>query len=296
MPAEAIHLSALEDSIGRAAPGVRDGLKGTDLYSAARVGALFVDFPYFHRLPLAIGRYLLRRPPAPSAWGDIFHNKAPIAVGRNFAQQAFVLRRAEATRGDGEWLWAFALGYISHAAVDRSIHPLVNTLAKVRAARLSDSLIRQHQEVEKFQSILFHEERFGRDFMGTPDLYRHLRLDFSGLFRPVIWSAISRSLTAAVGNAPELSVFRSWTTSYSSYAKILASPLGKRIAPAARKAQERPWSYDEVNFTRTYESAVRTSTHWLDTVFQFQDSGDFSEQALVQFEKYIPEGTIDPAS
>ena len=116
MPAEGVHFSALADS------GLSSG--------AARVGAIFVDLPYFERFPLALLRYVLEWGPAASRWGDTTHHKAPIAVGRGLMEEAKKLGGE-----DGAWLHELALGYISHAAVDRSMHPHVNALASARAKR-----------------------------------------------------------------------------------------------------------------------------------------------------------------
>jgi hypothetical protein len=107
---------------------------------------------------------------AQTKWGDQFHEKAPVGVGVRFLQEAKALREKPSSRAAGDWLLAMSLGYFSHLAVDSAIHPSVNRLARHRAQTVGLTPARQHNEVEKFQSIIYHEERNGFDFMGEPFL------------------------------------------------------------------------------------------------------------------------------
>lgn len=279
MPAEAVHVSALHDA---AVPPPRA--------DAAKLGALFVDLPYFDRFPLAVGRYLFKRPPAPSRWGDVTHHRAPIAVARALMEEA---RRADAAaRG---WLHSFALGYICHAAVDRSVHPHVNAFAKARAEAQGDTLSRQHQEVEKYQSILFHEQRLGRDFMGTLALRDYCAVDASPLWKsPDVRDAVQRALNRAWGEAPLPADFRDWAGGYAQYLLLIASPLGKTVAPPAAKERVRAELFDGPAFPKQFEAAVAQSNRWMAALGAYFDDGRFDDSAKAQLEAEIPEGTIDP--
>ena len=74
MAAEAIHLSALLDTLDRtAASEVSRACREPRLREAARLGSVFVDLPYFRRFPMKALRFALRIPQPPSSWGDIFH-------------------------------------------------------------------------------------------------------------------------------------------------------------------------------------------------------------------------------
>ena len=257
MPAEAIHLSALHDTLTGAGAHAAALTSRPELREAARLGAIFVDLPYFESFPLVLLRYVLHRPQRPSRWGDIFHQRTPVAVGRTLAEVGAQLQRCAATRSEGEYLQALAVGYFSHAAVDTSAHPLINALSRERAQRLGSTLGQEHQEVEKFQSILFHEQRFGFDFMGTETLRRHIAIDLRPLTAPgPIASAVHGVLLRCHGEAPGPARYHSWTSGYRSYVRILVSPLGKTVAPPAAKRRARAELYDRVDFPQRFAAAV----------------------------------------
>lgn len=295
MPAEAVHLSALQDTL-TGAPGPVAALVGRpELREAARLGAVFVDLPYFESFPRVLLNYLLNRPQRPSRWGDIFHHRTPIAVGRALGEAGAALQHSRATRSEGQYLQALALGYFSHAAVDTSAHPQINAMARERARRLGSTHGQQHQEVEKFQSILLHEQRFGFDFMGTATLREHIRIDMRPLLEPgPIASAVQAALLRCHGEAPDPGSVRSWVSGYRSYVRILVSPLGKTIAPPAAKRRARPELFDAVDFPARFAAAVAQSRRWVATLGDYLQDGRFDDSALTAFARAIPEGSIDP--
>lgn len=276
VPAEGVHFSALADS-RVAVPHA----------SAAKLGAVLVDLPYFERFPLAVARYLLSRPPAHSRWGDVTHHRAPIAVGRGLAEEA-----ARLGGEDGAWLHALALGYISHAAVDRTVHPHVNSLAAARAARLGDAHARQHVEVEKYQSIMFHDARMGFEVMGTRALYEHCAVEAAPLWIGRTGEAVQRVLLAAWGEAPSRALLRGWARGYAQYVWVIASPLGARVAPREEKERLRGELFD--GFNRHFDAAVVRSRAWMTALDRYSRDGLFDESARAELERVMPEGTIDP--
>jgi hypothetical protein len=75
VPAEGIHLTALREAM--AAPAIdavvrRRVVRRED---AARLGALLVDLPYFHRFTGEVVRYLAGIPARPSPWGPALHDQ-----------------------------------------------------------------------------------------------------------------------------------------------------------------------------------------------------------------------------
>lgn len=125
MPAEGIHLTALREAAARASfpAGARACLARHE--GEGRLGAIALDLPYFDRYLLEVVRYAVGRRPKPSALGGVVHDGA--AVGIAFA----VLERARVYRS--ERLAAIGLGMVSHIAMDRALHPLVNALARAHA-------------------------------------------------------------------------------------------------------------------------------------------------------------------
>jgi hypothetical protein len=295
MPAEAIHLSALQDTLAQGCADARSRVARPELREAARAGAIFVDLPYFENFSRALVTYLLKRPQRPSRWGDIFHNRTPIAVGRALADASIPLSRQSATRAAGEYLAALALGYISHAAIDTAMHPKINAMARERSRRVGRTPSEQHHEVEKFQSILFHEQRFGFDFMGTSTLREHITVDLRPFSQPgPVASAVAAALTRCHGEAPGLSSFGNWTGGYRTYVRILASPLGKAVAPPAAKERARPELFDGVNFPARFAEALAQSKRWVEVMSRYLQDGVCDDSAQAAFAREIPEGSIDP--
>lgn len=290
MPAEAIHLSALSDSIEGSR--ARAFLSGAGPRYAARVGATFIDTPYFDRFPIAVMRYVLKRPVSVSRWGDVFHHRAPAGLGKAFLRQARRLRERTSTREAGDLFLGFALGYFSHLAIDSGIHPSVNRIAKVRAARLNDSPSRQHNEVEKFQSIIFHEERHGFDFMGKSFLQGFIEADGNLLYdQPDARDALALSMREVLGEYPGIDLLRRWNDGYRQYGWLISGPAGLRVAPPALKEEVRPEVYEGVDgpFVERFRVGVVRSRRYLDAAFSFAE-GELSEAEL---DATAPEGSID---
>lgn len=269
VPAEAIHLSALADTRAVASAELERLLRV--YWRDARIGALLVDFPYFENFPRELVKYTLRVPATRSEWGDRFHTEKPARVGLELLVHA----RTDAQR-------AIALGYLSHAAVDRAIHPLVNSLARPRATRLGRLESQEHREVEKYQSVLFHERRFGLDFMGTRRLFGYIDIDPGAIDEEFM----STSVAAALGDAPRPGSWHRWARGYRQYAHFLASPFGKLPAPPRDKARERKALYDDVKFDAWYARAAARSIEDVNLGWSILGSGDFDRYD-------IAEGSID---
>jgi hypothetical protein len=295
VPAEAIHLSALMDTLTVLPIPVRRALCAPAGGEAVRAGAMFVDLPYCDRFRRTLVRYVLGVPPQLSPWGDVLHQRAPIALCRGLAEAGARLQRSAASREAGAYLVALALGYASHAALDTALHPLVNALAGVRGAALGDPhLIRQHQEVEKFQSVLFHEERHGHDYLGTPVLRDFLAIDWRPLCAGPVLQAVLGEMRAALGEAPEPALLRRWTRGYGTYIGVLGGLLGRRVATGAEKERERPALYDAVGFPGRFAAAVGRSVDWVRTLHDYVSDGAFDDSARAELGRRIPEQSLDP--
>jgi hypothetical protein len=290
VPAEAIHLSAFQDSLARSQAA--HVATSRELFALGRLGAVAIDLPYFDNFPISVARYLLRMTTATSAWGNLFHERLPVQVGKQLLASVRALRERASTRAAAERLLAFALGYASHIAVDRSMHPMVNRLARARAERLSDHPLRQHTEVEKFQSVLFHEQRNGFDFMGRRELTDHISVEGSLLHRDQeLGDAYLAALSGALGTAPARALVARWARGYGQYTRLVSSPLGKTMVPEKVKREVRAEVYEgALSFTQEYARAVEFSTRAIDVAFAF------AERAIAEsaFDQALPEGSIDP--
>jgi hypothetical protein len=294
MPAEAVHLSALADSFHAVDASLRRavGFDDPERHQLLRLGAVMIDLPYFDRFALGVARYLLRRPLATSSMGDAFHRNRPVELGKRLLRRVAELRAHRASARDGERLLSVALGYFSHVAVDASMHPLVNQLAGVRAARLGDRPARQHNEVEKFHSVLFHEERLGYDFMGDARLVDYISVDAGTLLDEGVIAIALRDAIAGVHQSwLARRTLARWVRGYGQYVRLLASWFGGRIVPASVKEEVRGELYDAPygRFVDHYARAVERSRRAVEAALAFAEDPTLDER----FDVVVPEGSID---
>lgn len=290
MPAEGIHLTALREASAspRLDTSARQRLVRRE--DAARLGALLVDLPYFHRFAGEVVRYLAGIPAKPSPWGPALHERGGAVL---LLHELVALARRE--RDDD--LAAIALGLASHASMDRALHPLINSLARLhREGKNHDA---SHREVEKFQSICFHEVYMGKDLMGTPTITAYLTIPMaSRLHEPLLSARLRQAWAAALGSAPSAKEFAGYGRGYRMHTRLLGLPLGKRIAPAAAKEQARPRYLEGAwgNFSAALEAAVEASVPVINAAAAALDAsaGD-ADAAMHALRAALPVGTIDPA-
>jgi hypothetical protein len=287
MPAEAIHLTALREAMASPvlAASVRRRLVRRD--DAARFGALVPDLPYFHRYVVEVIRYVARVPAQPSPWGAAIHEGGAVAL------LSSLLGIARRERDDD--LAAIALGLASHCAIDRALHPLINALA--RAYPVGRNHDASHREVEKFHSICFHEQYLGRDTMGTAAITGYLTIQLANGLGERLNRLLREAWSDALGTAPSERQLTGFVRGYRAHARLLGTPLGKRVAPPAAKDEARPrylrgpWG----TFESLLEAAITTSIGVLEAASAVLDASstdvDAARRALAT---KLPPGTIDP--
>jgi hypothetical protein len=288
VPAEGIHLTALREAM--AAPGLGASARRRIVRDedAARLGALLVDLPYFDHYAAEVARYLAGVAARPSPWGALLHEGGAVALLRALLDLARI--------DPDPRIGAIALGLASHVAIDRALHPLVNALARAHPHGDHGS---SHREVEKFQSICFHEAYLGRDLMGDPGISRHLTIHLTGaLDEPAIARPVLAAFARAFGRAPSGRELVRLGRGYRAHTWLLGSPLGRRVAPPAAKEAARPrflhgaWG----TFADHLAAAVEASLAVIDAAADVLDAGardvDAARAALADV---LPEGTIDPA-
>jgi len=287
MPAEGIHLTALREAMAcpALASSVRRRLVRRD--DAARFGALVPDLAYFHHYVAEVLRYVARVPARPSPWGAAIHDGGAVAL------LGSLLTIARRERDDD--LAAISLGLASHCAIDRALHPLINALARAHpTGRNHDA---SHREVEKFQSICFHERYLGRDTMGTPAITGYLTIQLANRLDHRLNRLLREAWSDALGTAPGERELAGFVRGYRVHARLLGTPLGKRIAPPAAKDEARPrfllgpWG----SFEALLEAAITRSLGVLEAADAVLDATtadlDRARRALAV---KLPAGTIDP--
>jgi hypothetical protein len=283
-------LSAFLDSLeGSSAPAA---LTRGKLRELGRLGSLVIDFPYFAQFPLGVLRYLFKRPTALSPWAKALHFSTPVAVAHALLDHVRRLRSQASSRQHGEEVLALCLGYVSHLAVDRTLHPLVNQLARERAGKVGGDPAHHHTDVEKFHSVLFHEARLGFDFMGRRELFDHIAVDAHAVHREThLKEALCTGLQRALGKTPSRVELRDWATGYRQYAALVSSPLGKLLAPEAAKRSMQAQVYQGSwgTFPEYYERAVANSREVLEATLHWAEDVRHGEA----FARIMPEGPID---
>jgi len=179
--------------------------------------------------------------------------------------------------------------------MDRALHPLINALARQNPVGRDHGSA--HREVEKFQSICFHERYFGRDFMGTPSIAHYLALHLAPqLDEPALSRPLLDAFAAAFGHAPTTGELAGFGRGYRSHTRLLGSPLGRRIAPEADKERARPlylhggWG----EFAAVLADAVAASVPVINAAGAVLDADPRDEEvAFAALARVLPPGTID---
>jgi hypothetical protein len=287
VPAEWIHLTALREAVFLGAlstPARRCILR---FEAAARLGAIGPDLPYFDHYGEEFVRYIVGVPARSSPWGARVHSGGAIEL------LGFVLDRARRERS--ELLAALAMGLASHASIDRSMHPLVNALARrFPEGRSHDA---SHREVEKFQSILFHERYYERDHLGSASIgpligVPALELIATTLAGPALAEAYGRIFDEARFDKP----LRRMASGYGMHRTVLSSPLGKRVASPAEKERARPLFFQGGwgTFERVLEETVRFSVPVIESVWAaFEATDRDAASARAAMTALLPEGSIE---
>ena len=288
MPAEGIHLTALREATASPALSTAARRRLVKHDDAARLGAIVVDLPYFHRYTTEVTRYVLGVPAKPSPWGTTLHDGGAVDL---LAAMIDVARRER-----DPLIGAIALGIASHCAIDRALHPLINALARLhREGKNHDA---SHREVEKFQSICFHEQYMGRDMMGTPEITSYLAIRIAEELPDRVGVLVLEAWRRALGSAPEATELAGYLRGYRTHTRLLGSPLGKRLAPPAAKtaAKDRYLAGTWGTFPALLEHAVAASITVLDAAVEVLDaSATDVHRARAQLASRLPRGTIDPA-
>lgn len=299
MPVDAIHLTALREGLARARVSADARRSVARAEHAARLGAIWLDLPYYATLKTDIARYALGLALPTSHWGTETHERAVPLLRA-------VIRRgcAVSVRDSGEYAWceaaAFAIGLASHLAIDRALHPLVNWLAERRtASRTRMTHDQAHREVEIFQSICFHEGYFGRDLTGTSRLATHMRVHGVERLDRGIGELGRGAMQDAFGSAPSPAAVRGWGSNYAQYVRLLATPAGKLLAPPrARQAAAPLFLHGEWgSFATHLESAIDASAVVIDIVwnlFQRASPAPTDDEVKQALSGVMDDGTVDP--
>ena len=136
-----------------------------------RLGSIFHDLPYYGNMLAEAVRYGLGSPALDEPWAYRMHSVRPDRFVASYIRAA-----ATAPGLERDERLALVGGLVSHAALDLTLHPLVNYCARRDTAEHGGHESVHHRLTEKYQALFFHLDRIGHDPIGTAE-FRQLHAD-----------------------------------------------------------------------------------------------------------------------
>src|SRR5262249_11541133 len=143
---------------------------------------------------------------------------------------------------------ALMAGLISHAALDLTLHPLVNYCARRDTEAFGGHESVHHRLTEKDHALFFHLERLGADPIGTPEFRRLTQVvkAVPPLFGPArveqpLLGFMQDAYRGVYGDAPDSATWAGWVRSFRHFGVLAALPIArKNSAKRAGDASLRP--------------------------------------------------------
>ena len=293
MPSLLLHLRAVEELAGTPellSPPLAHALCEDLEY--ARLGTALPDLPRFEGV--RGGLQLLRSPARPAPYAQLFHQRAPVAMGLKFAE--LVANGALVGREPG---LAFASGYFCHLALDRALSPLVSQLAE-RYRRPSESTLEARRRVEWTQALLYLEHRLGRPMVGDARLRASFRFSKRPLSTGVgrgLYELIRLGAEEALHDAPRKQQVDRWVRGTLLHGLVLSTPLVASSRHLLTSFSRRElFEGEEVNLPARMEQALGAARKVLERLHAFIDRGLFSRSARDRFLADFPEGALEPCT
>jgi hypothetical protein len=294
MPALLVHLTAAKQTLERAAsfPAL------SRLCAAARaepasyqLGAIFVDLPYHARFARQLLQHLSGRAYLASEWGDILHTRA---TGRLALALLAHLARSHLRGADHDRVLALSLGYLSHHALDRSGHPVIQQRVAERLAP-GEPPSRLHAELERYQNVFYHLD-LGHRIAGGP-FSRQAVAEVEGvrLLRPRLSTGTAGALRAALlethGRAPSPAELSDWLFGIAAYGRLMASPLGLREGIRGETGELRREHYQGpgVNLASPIPRGIELTLEYFRAALALLDADRLTREAREVFLHRVPD-------
>ena len=296
MPAPQLHLTFAEELAQETAlaPELRAAAIAEPRY--LRLGSIFHDLAYYGNMPLMAVRYGLRRPAEPSVWGYRIHYDRPDVFLACFIETA---HDTEALLTYPERLAVIA-GLCSHAALDLSLHPLVNFIAR-RDSVNGGAESHHHRLAEKYHALFYHLEARGRDLIGSADMQDKTRVTkHSSILRraaePAIVDLALGSYHKMWGDAPTREEWAGWVRSFAQFGMMVGHGVGgwlsRRNSLKLRTAANREHyfqskEFDFYDFMKAARSRVIAIAN---RAYAYYAAGDFS---AAERERFVADVAFD---
>jgi hypothetical protein len=286
MPAATLHLTFVELLADAGVePEVARAIRAR--VRQARLGAMLYDVPFYSNVVLMAIRYGLSRPAEARPLGTLIHHGGLAAA--LYANLVTRLRRAaELPRDDRLALLA---GAASHIALDAAQHDLMRFIARrqMAAAGKGDES-HHHRLAEKFQSLFFHVDRFGRDIIGTREWLERTRLTegASIIFRrhePAVTTAWLGALRDTYGDAPTEAEWTSQLRAFVHFGLLTSSYPARRNSRLHGTPEKRRTYYSNelFHFPDHMDAATRLAERLLTLSLEYYDDGRFDEATRRRF-------------
>jgi hypothetical protein len=251
-----------------------------------RLGSIFHDLPYYGNMALMAVRYGLRRPAEESYWGTKIHYDRPDEFLAWFVATA---RSIDNRLTRGERL-ALVAGFCSHVALDLSMHPLVNYIARRDRAALGGAESHHHRLAEKYHAMFYHLDTMGRDLIGSSAMHEKTRVTkSSSLVRlqaeaPLVEFAV-QSFQAMWGDGPSAREWMSWVRSFAHFGVLVGGRMALRNSLRLRTVENREHYFKsrDFDFYDFWEAGRRRGIKIANQAFEFFDRGDFSTPGRARF-------------
>ncbi|HJZ84675.1 MAG TPA: hypothetical protein VKN99_05860 [Polyangia bacterium] len=286
MPAPQLHLT-FGETLGREtqlADEMRLAAGAEDRY--VRLGAIFHDLPYYGNMALMAVRYGLRRPAEESYWGTKVHYDRPDVFLAHFVSTA---RTLEAPFTRSERL-AIVAGFCSHVALDLSLHPLVNYIARRDTHELGGAESHHHRLSEKYHALFYHLDSRGRDLLGSREIREKTRVTkrSSLLIRAAESSVVDLAVTAyrsMWNDSPSRKQFAGWVRSFAQFGRMVGGPMALRNSLRLRTPGNRAHYFHcrEFNFYDFWEAGRARGIKIANRAFEYFEHADFSPEAQARF-------------
>lgn len=252
----------------------------------ARLGAVFPDLQYYEHFFSLFLRYVLGFPLPFSPWSYLFHSRAPATLGRALIE---VLRKEPVKEQLGAKL-AFISGYFSHLALDRTLHPYVQSLVEYQGQNDAQAKA-LHSTCERYQSLFLHQEIYGVDITGTPicrEKVRLLPLRQRSLDGP-LYVFLRKACLEAFAHSPRKRQFNNWIHGLHLYGQILSSSLGRTEGLRGDIPHLRSKYFENENFSfqKHYRKAKELAVHYMNLAHNYWSRKELPEEARREFLDWI---------
>ena len=286
MPAATLHLTFVElladaDIASAVARAIRARVRH------ARLGAMLYDVPFYSNVVLMAIRYGLSRPAEARPLGTLIHHGGD-ATGL-YANLVARLRLADTLPRNVRL--ALLAGAASHIALDAAQHDLMRFIARrqMKAAGKGDES-HHHRLAEKFQSLFFHVDRFGRDIIGTREWLERTRLTegASIVFRrhePAVTAAWLGALRDTYGNAPTVAEWSSQLRAFVHFGLLTSGYPARRNSQLYGTPEKRRiyYSNELFHFPDHMDAATRLAERMLALSLEYYEAGRFDAPRRRQF-------------